>query len=54
MSVDYDVKTTGDGLFHWRTRYELWANILARSYSLKLKCVNGGFVSYKAFHFTKC
>ncbi len=37
---------TGTGLFHWRKCYYwLWTGIFIRSDSLKLKCLNDGFVS---------
>ncbi len=37
---------TGTGLFHWRKcYYGLWTGIFIRSDSLKLKCLNDGFVS---------
>ncbi len=36
----------GNGFFHWRKRY-YGLRVLARSDSLKLKCANDGFVSYK-------
>ncbi len=33
-------ETTGDGLFHWRMRYNgLWTHVLSWSNSLKLKCL---------------
>ncbi len=44
MLVDFDEKTTGDGLLHWTKRYGLWSDILA---SFKLEHLNDEFVSYK-------
>ncbi len=47
-------ETTGEGLFHWRKcYYGLWTHILARSNSLKLKCLlNDEFVYYKPTAFS--
>ncbi len=49
--VDFDVK--GHRRKHY---YGLWTLTLARSYGLKLKRLNDGFVSYEYtdYHFPRC
>lgn len=42
--MDFDEKTTGDGLLHWIKRYGLWSDILA---SFTLELLNDDCVSDK-------